>query len=159
MFPTRISKTGELSVPTKQFYIYGTESDIFNVGLRPGLLGIGAEYMVHVYAVNDRTLKRVRVLVNGETEQINEFYQQILSKDPRVFKKSGAIKVSDLKRYSGVEPNWDGYTLNFMAGQMYHGFNSASELLGNIDVKLDGFGKRFDNIGASLDEIKKRFDD
>ncbi len=152
-------------MPTKQFYIYGNERDIFDVGLRPGLLGIGAEYLVHVYAVNDRKLKRVRVLVNGETEQINEFYQQVISKDPRVFKKSGAIKVSDLKRYSGVEPNWDGYTLNFMAGQMYHGFNSASELLGNIDGKLDdidgkldGFGKRFDKIGASLEDIQKRFD-
>ena len=79
---------------TKTFDISG--QNVINVGMRPALLDTGLEYDVSVYATNVVAENKVRVIVNGDTESIDEFVDHVKNNDIRIKSSDIQYNVSGL---------------------------------------------------------------
>ena len=120
---------------TKTFNISG--QNVIGLGLRPALLDTALEYDVSVHATNIAAENRVRVIVNGDIESINEFVDHIKSNDIRINTAATPYTVSGLVDYNGPDIDWNRYEIRFMTGQMAKGFRLANEKLQTIENTLN----------------------
>ena len=76
----------------------------------------------------------MKVIINGDSESINEFADVIQREDVRVKKDTPrSYQVSELKEYLGPEIDWNRYEIRFMSKQMYKGFREVSTRLAEIE--------------------------
>ena len=120
---------------TKQFYIEG--EDVIDVGLRPALLDKALECDVSLHATNQPKEKRVKVIVNGDVESIEEFLQIIQKEDIRIRTSIHKCILTKLEEYDGPEIDWNRYEIRFMARQMSKGFREAVQKLVSIESSID----------------------
>jgi acylphosphatase len=119
---------------TKTFNISG--QNVINVGMRPALLDKALEYDISVHATNIAAENKVRVIVNGDTESINEFVDYIKNNDIRINTAATPYNVSGVVDYNGPDIDWNRYEIRFMTGQMAKGFRLANEKLQSIENTL-----------------------
>ncbi len=138
---------------------------VFDVGLRQGLTGYSGDYGLKAYITNVRKEGKVRVIVNGEFDNI-ECYHEEIKKDIRIFKEGSKYEVGDLNEYEGPDIDWAGYMMAFIGGQMYKGFGRAGKTLEATNNELvaiktelvEIYGK-FGIIGQTLERIDKKLPD
>lgn len=104
--------------------------------MRPALLDTGLEYDVSVHATNVVAENKVRVIVNGDTESIDEFVDHVKNNDIRIKSSDIQYNVSGLVEYNGPDIDWNRYEIRFMTGQMTKGFRLANEKLDKIEKSL-----------------------
>jgi len=121
-------------VVTKTFDISG--QNVIGVGMRPALLAKGLDFDVSVHATNIAVENKVRVIVNGDIESINEFVDDVKNNDIRIEKSDTLYNVSGLVEYNGPDIDWNRYEIRFMTGQMTKGFRLANEKLQSIENSL-----------------------
>jgi acylphosphatase len=112
---------------TKVFHIEG--ENVKDVGMRPALLDKALDYDVSVHATNHPNENRVKVVVNGDTESIDEFLKSIINEDIRIRKSSQMYNLTQLEEYDGPEIDWNRYEIRFMSRQMTKGFREAVKRL------------------------------
>lgn len=130
--------------------------DVFDVGLRQGLTGYAGDYGLKAYITNVRKEGKVRVIVNGEFDNI-ECYHEEIKKDIRIFKEGSKYEVGDLNEYEGPDIDWAGYMMAFIGGQMYKGFGVAGQKLEGIENNLKGVNVELVAIKTELVEIYGKF--
>jgi hypothetical protein len=81
----------------------------------------------HHHATNLVTENKVHVIVNGDTESINEFVDHIKNNDIKIKTSSTPHNVSGLVDYDGPDIDWNRYENRFMTGQMTNGFRLAND--------------------------------
>ena len=119
---------------TKLFDISG--QNVIDVGMRPALLAKGLDHDVSVHATNIAAENRVRVIVNGDIESIDEFVNDVKNDDVRIKKSTTPYNVSNLTEYDGPDIDWNRYEIRFMTRQMTKGFRIANERLEVIETVL-----------------------
>jgi acylphosphatase len=77
------------NMATRVFHIEG--ENVKDVGMRPALLDKALDYDVSIHATNHPTENRVKVIVNGDTESIDEFLKSIINEDIRIRKSRKCI--------------------------------------------------------------------
>jgi acylphosphatase len=119
---------------TREFNIEG--ENVVNVGMRSALLDKSMDYDVSVHASN-LSDKIVRVIIDGDTDSIDEFMNAIRKEDVRIYKETPKnYSFSELHEYFGPEIDWNRYEIRFMSKQMYKGFKEANEGLSKIERTL-----------------------
>jgi acylphosphatase len=131
---------------TKVFHIEG--ENVKDVGMRPALLDKALDYDVSVHATNHPNENRVKVIVNGDNESIDEFVEFIRNEDIRIKKADIQIKntlkmytLTRLEEYDGPEIDWERYEIRFMSRQMTKGFREAVERLSSIEFEINKLSK------------------
>ena len=119
---------------TKTFDISG--QNVINVGMRPALLDKGLDYDVSVHTTNLIAENKDHVIINGDTESIDEFVDHIKNNDIRIKTSATPYNVSGLVDYNGPNIDWNRYEIRFMTGQMTKGFRLANEKLDKIEKSL-----------------------
>jgi acylphosphatase len=150
----------------KIFYITGESEQIFQVGLRPAVLGLAKRFDVKTDPINIEDEKRVRVLASGSSSNIIAFRNYIESHDIRVRKEGPIYSVTDIERYTGPKIDWNFVHLSSISEQMSKGFEAANNALGttnselySIHDKLDKMDDKFGVIGNTLKHIDDKLPD
>jgi acylphosphatase len=115
----------------RRFYVAG-DAKIFDVGLRPALLGEGSEYSLRIACENQRDKKRVEVVVSGKLKDIEEFHSHIAGHDIRLFPEDKMYEVTPLQEYNGPIPDWDYYLHTLTAAQIHKGFLYIGQILRDL---------------------------
>jgi hypothetical protein len=89
-----------------------------------------------LHATNLVAENKVHVIVNGDTESIDEFVDHIKNNDIKIKTSSTPHNVSGLVDYDGPDIDWNRYEIRFMTGQMTKGFRLANEKLDKIEKSL-----------------------
>ena len=107
--------------------------NIVDTGLRSGLIAKSIDYYVSVH-ISYLSKNIVKVIINGDSESIDEFVDIIQREDVRVKRDTPrTYQVSELKEYLGPEIDWNRYELRFMSKQMYKGFREVNTRLAEIE--------------------------
>ncbi|MCJ7457239.1 hypothetical protein MUP07_10955 [Candidatus Bathyarchaeota archaeon] len=115
----------------RRFYLTG-EAKIFDVGLRPALLGEASEYGLQIACDNQRDKNRVEVVAGGKLKDIEGFHNHISEHDIRLFPEEKMYEVTPLQVYESPLPDWDHYVHTLTAAQMYKGFQYIGKLLRDL---------------------------
>jgi hypothetical protein len=168
---TRKSKHGDsLGMPIKKFYFEGKNTKVIDVGLRPSVISYAtSKYNLKAVAHNiigqTPDQNRVEVIVQGNKNSIDLFYDHVSKNDIRKIRDGPRPEVSKLQGYSG-KPDWN-YCLNTVSvEQMEKGIdvlsgigNDTKEMRTDIKETKDAFVKLNDNInaigGSFVDMIQK----
>jgi hypothetical protein len=119
---------------TREFEIVG--ENVVDAGLRPGLINKSVDNYVSIL-VSHLSKNIVKVIINGDNEDINEFVDVIQREDVRVNQDTPkAYRVSELKEYLGPEIDWNRYEIRFMSKQIYKGFREANTRLAELEHML-----------------------
>ena len=119
----------------KIFYITG--NNIFDVGLRFSLVGLGGEYNIKVQAVNERTDDRVKVVASGNIQNISKFYSDVQDNDVRYFKdKNKQYNVTEIKNYSGPRIDYTNYQNSLNVEQIGKMLYTAGNKRPKIETKI-----------------------
>ena len=122
------------TVVTREFEIVG--ENVVDAGLRPGLINKSVDYNVSV-RVSNLPDNRVRVIINGDSDSINEFLDVIQKEDIRTKQATPkTYSLTQLREYHGPEIDWDRDELRFMSKQIYKGFREANKRLSEIETRL-----------------------
>lgn len=147
----------------KIFYIEGDSEQIFQVGLRPAVLGLAKRFSVKTDPINLEDEKKVRVLASGSTSSIMAFRDYIAEHDIRIRKEGPVYSVSGIEQYTGPKIDWNFVQLSSISEQMSKGFDvanialgGANEKLSSIQDKLDVMDEKFGSIGNTLKDINKK---
>jgi len=101
----------------KRFELRGNVQD---VGLRIELISIGMHYNLKVYPTNVGE-DRVVVLVSGEEQNIQRFYDYVKSTDTRINKEGSMYETTPLQDDNGPEPDWIFENQKFIMEQLRKG--------------------------------------
>jgi acylphosphatase len=119
---------------TREFDI--VDENVVDVGIRPGLINKSLDYNVSIRATNLPD-NRVRVIIDGDSDSINEFLDVIQKEDIRTKQITPkTYSLSELREYRGPEIDWDRDELRFMSKQMYKGLREANKRLSEIETRL-----------------------
>ena len=119
---------------TREFDI--VDENVVDVGIRPGLINKSVDYNVSIRASNLPD-NRVRVIINGDSDSINEFLDVIQKDDIRIKQITPkTYSLSELREYHGPEIDWNGDELRFLSKQVYKGFREANKRLSEIESRL-----------------------
>ena len=92
--------------------------------------------MRQLHATNFVAENKVHVIVNGDTESIDEFVDHIKNNDIKIKTSATPHNVSELVDYNGPDIDWNRYEIRFMTAQMTKGFRLANEELDKIEKSL-----------------------
>lgn len=145
---------------SKAFNISGKAEEIFDVGFRPALIGLGVNYGINVYPKNQRSKSTIYVIVNGEIESIQEFYKMVKEKDIRVKQEDPReFNLSQLEEYDGPDIDWNGHHVKFMSSQMYKGFGEATNALHAIADEFVKLDQKYHVIGQKATSMDEKLGD
>ena len=119
---------------TREFDI--VDENVVDVGIRPGLINKSVDYNVSIRASNlpDNI---VRVIIDGDTDSINEFVDVIQKEDIRTKQTTPkTYSITELREYHGPEIDWNRDELRFLSKQVYKGFREANKRLSEIESRL-----------------------
>lgn len=120
---------------TREFDIVG--ENVIDVGMLPGLINKSVDYNVSLRANNSADNNRVRVIIDGDSDSINEFLDVIQKEDIRTKQTTPKIySLSELREYHGPEIDWNRDEFRFLSKQMYKGFREANKRLSEIESRL-----------------------
>jgi len=147
----------------RTFYFIGTnESSVIDVGLRPSTIYYGnGIYNLKIVAHNipgkTKADDRVEVIVRGDENIIQRFYNHVKENDIRQMQKGPRPAVSELKEYTGDEPDWD-YCLNATnTEQIFKGFDAIKGMgysLENINKNFEKVIEKYGSFGEDMKEMK-----
>jgi len=139
----------------KIFYITG--NNIFDVGLRFSLVGLGGEYNIKVQAVNERTDDRVKVVASGNIQNISKFYSYVQDNDIRYFKdKNNQYNVTEIKNYSGPRIDYTNYQNSLNVEQIGKMLYTAGNKLPKIETKIDSIDNSVKQMNTTLQSINNK---
>lgn len=141
----------------KIFYIKGDKESIFEVGLRPGILGKAKRFQVKTDPFNIEEEERVRVIASGSSSSIIAFHKYVKEHDVRIKPKGVMYEVTDLEPYKGPEIDWNYLGLSSISEQMDKGFNGATSELGKIDRNISTVNDELSSIKNKLGELDDKF--
>jgi len=141
----------------KIFYIKGDKESIFEVGLRPGILGKAKRFQVKTDPFNIEEEETVRVVVSGSSSSITAFHKYIKEHDVRVRPRGPMYHVGDLEIYKGPKIDWNYLGLSSISEQMDKGFNGATSELGKIDSNISTVNDELSSIKNKLGELDNKF--
>jgi acylphosphatase len=119
---------------TREFDI--VDENVVDVGIRPGLINKSVDYNVSIRASNlpDNI---VRVIIDGDSDSINEFLDVIRREDIRIKQTTPkTYSITELREYHGPEIDWNRDELRFLSKQVYKGFREANKRLSEIESRL-----------------------
>ena len=135
----------------KIFYIKGDNESIFNVGLRPGILGKAKRFHVKTDPVNIEEEKKVRVVSSGTLQDVTAFHKYVKENDVRIKPIGALYEVTDLEVYKGPKIDWNYVGLSSISEQMDKGFHEAITGLQKIDRNIS-------TVTSELSSIKDKFE-
>ncbi|HYA84812.1 MAG TPA: hypothetical protein VEH06_15385 [Candidatus Bathyarchaeia archaeon] len=119
---------------TREFDIVG--ENVVDVGMLPGLINKSVDYNVSVRASNLPDNK-VRVIIDGDSDSINEFLDVIQKEDIRIRQITPkTYSLTELREYHGPEIDWTRDEIRFLSKQVYKGFREANKRLSEIESRL-----------------------
>ena len=83
----------------KIFYIKGDKESIFNVGLRPCILGKAKCFHVKTDRVNIEEQEIVRIVASGSFEDVTAFHKYVKENDVRINPNGTMYETTDLEVY------------------------------------------------------------
>ena len=144
-------------MPIREFEIGGKEKEVTEVGLRAQIYSTAYRCRLRV-APDNVSRDRVRVVVAGETNGIDNFYQEVVE---YCMKQLGLPpdSIQGLRDYTGLEPDWAAYAAMFDAEQTAKGVEYLRRTHGKleeIDEKFGSIGKNMATVGEKLDTLVER---
>lgn len=144
----------------RTFYFEGKEdSSVIDVGLRPSTIYYGnGIYNLKIVAHNipgkTKADDKVEVIVRGNEDVIQRFYNHVKDNDIRQIQKGVKPQLSELKEYQGDEPDWD-YCLNATnTEQIYKGFDAIKGMNSSLENINKNFEKVIEKYGVFGDDMK-----
>ncbi len=141
----------------KIFNIKGDKGSIFEVGLRPGILGKAKRFQVKTDPLNIEEEEIVRVIVSGSSSSITAFHKYIKDHDVRIKPRGAMYEVTDLIPYKGPKIDWNYLGLSSISEQIDKGFNGATSELGKIDSNISTVNNELSSIKTKLGELDNKF--
>jgi acylphosphatase len=130
------------------FFIDGV--NVQDVGFRVALYAAASQYDIKINAINLRKDQKVRVIANGDVQNINAFHSHISGTDVRSIPQSTPSNVGKLQKYTGPKIDWNGQELGLISDQISKILNVASTKLGSIDTNIG-------SINTRIEEVDKKF--
>ncbi len=150
-------------MPQKVFFIEG--EDIFDAGFRISLYAKAKENDIKINATNLRKERKIRVIVAGDIQNIEEFHSLSKNEDIRSITQPQIkmYNVRPIKNYKGPKIDWNGEELGLISIQISKILDVASAKLNSIDTninsintKIEQVDKKFGVIGETLSNIDRK---
>lgn len=148
----------------RTFYFKGRKnSSVIDVGLRPSAIYYGngvfnLKIVAHNMPGKTKADDKVEVIVSGDKDVIQRFYDYVKENDIRQIKKDVKPGVTKLKEYAGKEPDWD-YCLNATnTEQIFKGFDAIKGMgssLENININFERVIEKYGTFGKDMNEMKE----
>jgi acylphosphatase len=137
------------------FFVEGV--NVIDTGFRVALYAAAAQYDIKINATNLRKDQKVRVIANGDAQNIKEFHSHISSTDIRSIKETTPYMVGLMKKYKGPKIDWNGEELGLISDQISKILNVAYSISTNIGSVAYSISTDIGSINTKFEEVDKKF--
>jgi acylphosphatase len=137
------------------FFIEG--ENVFDAGFRVALYANANRYDIKINATNLIKDQKLRIVVNGDAQNIEAFHSYVSNTDILSIKQPTPYKVGQVRNYKGPKIDWNGEELGLISDQISKILNVAYSISTNIGSVAYSISTDIGSINTKFEEVDKKF--